>query len=179
MLHKVRPFSLPSDSRAMINARNLSQASEAWSTPAPYARWLGVRADCRGESWGYAEKTGELLEDGQLVADGYSGGNDGKNNSDMQAVHSVGPIPQGGGSIEGPPINTAKTWALHTALEPRLSAPTRADGSVSSSRATQRSLQDALLRHVQSENRLSNSGDTELEVVAEFQTQDVQQDKTA
>lgn len=82
------------------------------------------------------------------------------------------------GASKGPPINTAKTWALHTALEPRLSAPTRADGSVSSSRATQRSLQDALLGHVQSENRLSNSGDTELEV-AEFQTQDVQQDKTA
>ena len=104
-----------------------------------------------------AQRTGELVQDGWLVADGYSGGDTGKNNPDTQAVHNAGPIPQGGGSIEGPPINTAKTWALRTALGPRL-WHRHVRTEVSSSRATQRSLQDALLRRVQSENNGATAG---------------------
>ncbi len=45
--------------------------------------------------WTYAQKTGSLLQDGQAVATGYSGFDEGKNNPAMQAIHDVGPIPQG------------------------------------------------------------------------------------
>ncbi len=55
----------------------------------------------------------------------------------------------------------------------------RSEGTVSSSRATQRSLQDALLRRVQSENNCRTAGIRNKKYLAEFQTQDVQQDKTA
>jgi hypothetical protein len=56
--------------------------------------------------WTYAQKTGELLRDGELVATGYSGYDIGKNNPDLQAVAEVGPIPQGSWKIVGPPVNT-------------------------------------------------------------------------
>lgn len=45
--------------------------------------------------WTYEQKTGHLQLDGALVAVGYSGHGAGKNNPDMQAVHNVGPLPQG------------------------------------------------------------------------------------
>ena len=52
--------------------------------------------------WKYAQKTGELSHDDEPVARGYSGFESGKNNPDMQNVPNVGPIPQGGWTIEKP-----------------------------------------------------------------------------
>ena len=52
-------------------------------------------------SWTYKQSTGELLDPtGQHIANGYAGGNcgknpEGKNNKLLQAVKSVGPIPVG------------------------------------------------------------------------------------
>ena len=68
--------------------------------------------------WTYAQTTGELLQDGQHLATGYSGRDNGKNNPDMQAVHDVGPIPQGEWTIVGPPVNTAGHGPYVLALEP-------------------------------------------------------------
>ena len=56
--------------------------------------------------WIYAQKTGDLLFNGQRVGAGYSGFDNGKNNPSMQAMADVGPIPQGDWTIVGPPINT-------------------------------------------------------------------------
>jgi hypothetical protein len=56
--------------------------------------------------WIYAQKTGALWRDGQHVATGYAGCDEGKNDPGMQAVADVGPIPQGRWTIVGPPINT-------------------------------------------------------------------------
>ncbi len=45
--------------------------------------------------WTYCQKTGELLQNGVLVATGYSGQGNGRNNPDLQEDHDVGPIPRG------------------------------------------------------------------------------------
>lgn len=53
--------------------------------------------------WTYAQATGSLYApDGELVACGYSGSGDGKNNPALQAVHDVGPIPCGDWRIGAP-----------------------------------------------------------------------------
>lgn len=43
----------------------------------------------------YSQSTGKLTHDGELIATGYSGHGDGVNNPAAQAIHSVGPVPQG------------------------------------------------------------------------------------
>jgi hypothetical protein len=51
--------------------------------------------------WTYVQKSGELLRDGLYIATGYSGyddpetGRKGKNNSELERVEDVGPIPVG------------------------------------------------------------------------------------
>ncbi len=57
-------------------------------------------------AWTYSQKTGLLSQDDHEVARGYSGNAEGKNNSAMQDVHNVGPIPQGDWTITGPPVDT-------------------------------------------------------------------------
>jgi hypothetical protein len=123
-------------------------------------------------------RNGELLENGELVADGYSGGDDGKNNPDMQAVHNVGPIPRGGGSIEGPPIDIAKHGPYALRLKPASGTDTfRRSGFLIHPRS--KKSPGCVIMPLPVRELLWNSGHTELEVVAEFQTQDVKQDKTA
>ena len=55
--------------------------------------------------WTYRQATGEILHDDTLVGSGYSGFGEGKNNPAMEAVHNVGPIPQGWYTI-GEPVDT-------------------------------------------------------------------------
>ena len=64
--------------------------------------------EINSQAWTYAQKTGELQQNEQHVATGYSGTGEGKNNPDMQSVRNVGPIPQGDWTIAGPPVNTAE-----------------------------------------------------------------------
>lgn len=45
--------------------------------------------------WNYIQKTGELLHEGEHVAFGYAGREDGKNNPEMQSVKGIGPLPVG------------------------------------------------------------------------------------
>jgi len=68
--------------------------------------------------WTYVQETGELLQDGQHVDAGYSGCDEGKNNPAMQAVHNMGPIPQGDWTIIGPPFNTPDHGPNVLRLEP-------------------------------------------------------------
>lgn len=58
-------------------------------------------------SWTYKQSSGELWHgDPEPVATGYSGAGEGRNNPAMQAIHEVGPIPQGGWFIQGPPYDS-------------------------------------------------------------------------
>lgn len=52
--------------------------------------------------WSYSQSTGQLSRDGNIVATGYSGRAEGRNNSTMQDRHNVGPIPRGVYSISDP-----------------------------------------------------------------------------
>lgn len=127
--------------------------------------------------WTYAQKSGQLLQDGQLVGTGYSGFDNGKNNPAMQAVHDVGPIPQGEWTIVGPPANTPSHGPFVLTLQP-------ADGTNTFGRA-------GFLMHGDSidspgtashgciimprtvREQVWNSGDTDLEVVPDLATQDL------
>ncbi|MDR3720109.1 MAG: DUF2778 domain-containing protein [Candidatus Acidoferrales bacterium] len=77
--------------------------------------------DLHAQAWTYAQKTGELQQDGKHVANGYSGAGVGKNNPAMQQVPNVGPIPRGDWTIAGPPVNTHDHGPYVLALKP---APT-------------------------------------------------------
>ena len=62
--------------------------------------------------WMYSQSTGTLTDpSGAVVGAGYSGCADGYNNSSMQAIENVGPIPQGG-------------WAIGAAFTHALAGPT-------------------------------------------------------
>ncbi len=62
--------------------------------------------DLEAFAWTYSQKSGDLDQDGNKIATGYSGAGTGKNNPKMQEVHNVGPIPQGDWTISGPPVDT-------------------------------------------------------------------------
>jgi hypothetical protein len=105
--------------------------------------------------WIYAQKTGALLRNGKATGVGYSGFDNGKNSLAMQAVPNVGPIPQGSWTIVGPPFNSPGHGPYVLRLEARGCA---SRGCIILPRA---------IREL-----VWQSGDTVLEVVAEFQTQD-------
>ena len=46
-------------------------------------------------TWIYQQRTGIVEHDGEYIATGYSGMDEGKNNPDLEHVSSVGPIPRG------------------------------------------------------------------------------------
>lgn len=50
----------------------------------------------------YSQATGEWHHDGELLGTGYSGFEQGKNNPALQAIHDVGPIPEGLYTIGAP-----------------------------------------------------------------------------
>lgn len=52
--------------------------------------------------WEYAQGSGELYFDSELVATGYSGLGEGKNNPALEGVKDVGPIPRGFYTIGAP-----------------------------------------------------------------------------
>lgn len=75
--------------------------------------------EINSQAWTYAQRTGELQQDGQHVAMGYSGAGEGKNNPEMQSVRNIGPIPQGEWTITGPPVNTADHGPYVLRLNPK------------------------------------------------------------
>jgi hypothetical protein len=58
--------------------------------------------------WTYEQSTGELRHNGQLIATGYSGFGEGKNNPTLESVPNVGPIPRGLYLIQFPPFHSEK-----------------------------------------------------------------------
>jgi len=128
--------------------------------------------------WTYAQKTGALLQDGQPVATGYSGFDNGKNNPAMQAVHNLGPIPQGGWTIVGPPANTPDHGPFVLRLNPVPGTNTfgrsgflmHGDSIESPGCASHGCV--IMPRTVR--EQVWNSGDTEFEVVVTLPTQDLQ-----
>jgi len=128
--------------------------------------------DLEAFSWTYAQKTGELEQDGKPVATGYSGSGAGKNNPDLQQVHNVGPIPQGDWTIAGPPLNTAEHGPYVLKLTPSADTPTfgrsgflmHGDSKDSPGNASQGCV--ILPRAVR--EQVWKSGDPDLEVVAEI-----------
>jgi hypothetical protein len=68
--------------------------------------------------WTYEQNSGRLSKDGILLATGYSGAGDGKNNPAKQNLHNIGPIPQGLWEICGPPIDTPAHGPYVLRLEP-------------------------------------------------------------
>lgn len=71
--------------------------------------------------WTYKQSTGEMVNaDGKIVAIGYSGHLQGRNNPDLQAQHDVGPIPRGNWTILGPPVDTTShgPFVLHLHPDP-------------------------------------------------------------
>jgi hypothetical protein len=127
--------------------------------------------------WTYEQQSGRLLLNSQLIGTGYSGGDDGKNNPAMQAVKDVGPIPQGSWTIVGPPYSAAQgPYVLR--LQP-------VDGTNTFGR-------DGFLMHGDSKDhpgcasegciimpfdvrvKVWSSGDTDLEVVAAAEIEDLE-----
>jgi hypothetical protein len=126
--------------------------------------------------WTYAQKSGNLLQDGQRVATGYSGFDSGKNNPDMQAVEDVGPIPQGDWIISGPPINTAEhgPYVLKLTNAPTTNTFGR-NGFLmhgDSIDAPGTASRGCIIMPNTARHQVWDSGDRDLEVVAEFETQD-------
>jgi len=123
-------------------------------------------------TWTYAQNTGELLQDGQHVSTGYSGASDGKNNPAMENVHNVGPIPRGDWTITGPPVDSKDHGPYVLKLNPEPSTNTHGRSGFLMHGDSKEHPGSAshgcviLSRPVREE--VWNSGDRELEVVAEI-----------
>jgi len=128
--------------------------------------------------WIYAQKTGQLRQNGNLVATGYSGFEQGKNNPSMQAVHDVGPIPQGDWTISGPPVNTAEHGPFVLTLSPASGTNTFGRGGFlihgDAINAPGTASKGCIIMPRPAREQVWNSGDTQLEVVPEFAPQDLQ-----
>src|SRR5438309_1100262 len=128
--------------------------------------------------WTYAQKTGALRQpNGKVVATGYSGFDEGKNNPAMQAIHDVGPIPQGAWTIEGPPINTTEHGPFVLTLAPSSSTNTFGRSGFlmhgDSIHAPGTASKGCIIMARVFREQVWNSGDRDLEVVPEFATQDL------
>ena len=135
-----------------------------------------VGEDIHALAWTYVQETGELQQDGHHVANGYSGAGAGKNNSAMETVSNVGPIPRGDWRIAGPPINTAEHGPYVLALEPAAETQTfgrsgflmHGDSVQSPGSASHGCV--IMPRAVR--EQVWGSGDRALEVIAEIPTDD-------
>lgn len=67
--------------------------------------------------WTYHQCSGQLYHDGKLIATGYAGTGDGRNNPKYQCVIKVGPLPQGFYTI-GKAYKHAKLGPICMNLEP-------------------------------------------------------------
>jgi hypothetical protein len=128
--------------------------------------------DIQALAWTYAQKTGELQQDGTPVAIGYSGSGAGKNNPAMEHVRDVGPIPQGEWTIAGPPVDTPQHGPYVLTLKPAADTQTfgrsgfllHGDSKESPGCASQGCV--IMPRSVR--EQVWKSGDVELEVVSEI-----------
>lgn len=103
---------------------SIAPASLEAQPPTPTFQQETTRIDLEAFAWTYAQKSGQLQQDGKPVATGYSGAGAGKNNPAMQNVHNVGPIPQGDWTIAGPPADTSDHGPYVLKLNPAASTET-------------------------------------------------------
>lgn len=68
--------------------------------------------------WEYSQSSGELKFNKSVVATGYAGYDKGKNNSQMEHVRNVGPIPRGEYEIQVP-RNSSRTGPYVLPLTPK------------------------------------------------------------
>jgi len=73
--------------------------------------------------WVYDATKGSLSR-GNLIGMGYSGFGPGKNNSAMEGVPDVGPIPRGEWTIVGPPTDTTDHGPYVLGLQPKVGTST-------------------------------------------------------
>jgi hypothetical protein len=133
--------------------------------------------DLRAFAWTYAQQTGDLQQDGKHVASGYSGFGEGKNNPEMENVRDVGPIPRGDWTIAGPPVDTAEHGPYVLELQPGAATETfgrsgflmHGDSKESPGCASHGCV--IMPRPVR--ERVWQSGDRELQVVATLGAQDI------
>lgn len=133
--------------------------------------------DLQAFAWIFAQNTGELQQDGQHVATGYSGAGTGKNNPEMEALHNMGPIPHGAWTIVGPPVDTADHGPYVLTLRPARDTKTfgrsgfrmHGDSIESPGCASQGCV---IMPRVVRE-QVWTSGDRDLEVVAEISIQNL------
>jgi hypothetical protein len=155
----------------MNDVRTDPVSPEEQLTPPTFHQGI-ASIDLDAFSWTYAQKSGELQQDGNPVATGYSGTGAGMNNPALQNVPKVGPIPRGDWTIVGPPADTADHGPYVLKLNP-------ADGSETFGRS-------GFLMHGDSKDhpgcashgcvilprtvreQVWNSGDRKLEVLAEI-----------
>jgi Protein of unknown function (DUF2778) len=128
--------------------------------------------EINSQAWTYAQKTGELQQDGKHVATGYSGAGEGKNNPDLQSARNVGPIPQGGWTIAGPPVNTPEHGPYVLRLTPQEKTETFGrDGFLmhgDSKNAPGTASHGCVIMPRTVREQVWNSGDRDLQVVAEI-----------
>lgn len=68
-------------------------------------------------TWKYSQREGVLIQGEDIIAHGYAGHGEGKNNPDMQDVAKVGPLPVGLYVIRAP-YDSAKVGPYALPLEP-------------------------------------------------------------
>lgn len=68
--------------------------------------------------WQYTQSSGQLHHNGKLIATGYSGRGEGRNNPALEAGRAVGPLPRGRWKVVGPPYNSANVGPYALKLEP-------------------------------------------------------------
>jgi type VI secretion system (T6SS) effector TldE1-like protein len=128
--------------------------------------------DMQAFAWTYAQKTGELRQDGKHVATGYSGFGAGKNNPQMESVHNVGPIPQGDWTIAGPPVDTTEHGPCVLTLKPAADTATFGrDGFLmhgDSRESPGCASHGCVIMPRQVREQVWKSGDTDLEVVEQL-----------
>lgn len=127
--------------------------------------------DLAAFAWTYAQKSGELQQDGKPVAIGYSGHGEGKNNPNMESVSNVGPIPRGDWTIVGPPVNTADHGPCVLHLNPSAETQTYGRGGFlmhgDSKESPGCASHGCVIMPLAVREQVWNSGDRELNVVAE------------
>jgi len=134
-------------------------------------------------AWQYAQKTGELQQDGGHVATGYSGAGAGRNNPALEKEPNLGPIPRGDWTIVGPPANTAQHGPYVLKLEPEADTETfgrtgflmHGDSRQSPGNASH----GCIVIPRATREQVWNSGDRELEVVTDIPAPEPSADKRA
>ena len=121
----------------------------------------------------YAQKTGELQQDSTHVATGYSGSGSG-NNPAMQNVADVGPIPAGDWTIAGhpptPPVMVHTFCNFSRTPKPRPSAAADSSCMATPKRHPGSASEGCVILPRDAREQVWNSGDRDLEMVAEIKS---------